>query len=121
VERAITIAMARFDDMMELRRLNGALERFTDTVTHDLKSPLIIITGFLDLLEQDLKAGNLEQMQVNMTYIADAAQDMQQLLDELLETSRNGKQTQAAPPADTNGQDTQGLSLKSAPVGVLAP
>ena len=64
VERAITIAMARFDDMMELRRLNSALERFTNTVSHDLKSPLIIITGFLDLLEQDIKAGNVEQMQI---------------------------------------------------------
>jgi AmiR/NasT family two-component response regulator len=100
MERAITIAMARFDDMMELRRLNAALERFTHTVSHDLKSPLIIITGFLDLLEQDIAAGDRERIKVNMAYISDAAQDMQQLLDELLELSRNGylgKSSEAAP------------------------
>lgn len=123
VERAITIAMARFDDIMELRRLNNALERFTHTVSHDLKSPLIIITGFLDLLEQDLKAGNVEQVQINMNYIADAAQDMQQLLDELLESSRNGNRTQAAPPVDTvYGPVKRDLSFeKSAPIGIPAP
>ncbi len=121
VERAITIAMARFDDMMKLRRLNNALERFTDTVTHDLKSPLIIITGFLSLLEQDIKAGNAEQIEVNMTYISEAANDMQQLLNELLESSRNGKTLQATPPSDTSCQATQNLSLKSSPLGMPVP
>ncbi len=121
MERAITIALARFEDMMELRRLNSALERFSHTVSHDLKSPLIIITGFLDLLEQDIKTGNAEQMQVNMTYIADAAQDMQHLLDELLKTSRNGKQPRAASPVDMNySQIEDALSFeKSSPTSVL--
>ncbi len=118
VERAITIAMARFDDMIELRRLNSTLERFNNTVTHDLKSPLIIITGFLDLLEQDIKAGDVERIKVNMNYISDAAQDMQQLLDELLKASRNGKLPQAALSLDTTCQTTQDLSLKNLSMGV---
>ena len=55
--RAITIAMIRFDDMMQLRRLNAELtaknqelDAFAHTVAHDLKNPLNLVIGFADLL-----------------------------------------------------------------------
>jgi AmiR/NasT family two-component response regulator len=99
VERAITIARARFYDLMELRRTNAELDRFTNTVSHDLKSPLIIINGFLDLLKQDMEAGDHERMKINMAYISDAAEEMQQLLDELGQASYNGQS--ASPPKAT--------------------
>lgn len=91
IERTITVAMARFDDMMELRRLNAELERFTYAVSHDLKSPLITINGFLELLEQDMATGNTEQMRASLAYISNAAAQMGQLLDELLQFSRIGR------------------------------
>lgn len=99
VERAITIAMARFHDLMELRRLNAELDRFTHTVSHDLKSPLIIITGFLDLLREDIEAGDRERIKINMAYISNAAREMQELLAELEEPFRNGHSTR--PPEAT--------------------
>ena len=67
------------------------MERFTYTVSHDLKSPLITIRGFLGLLEQDVLKGNAERMQTDITYIHMAAATMQRLLDELLELSRIGR------------------------------
>lgn len=75
----------------ELESKNAELERFTYTVSHDLKSPLFTIRGFLGYLEQDALAGNLERMKSDIQRITDATERMQQLLNELLELSRVGR------------------------------
>ncbi|MCP4400686.1 MAG: response regulator [bacterium] len=81
----------REDLIQELGAKNVELERFTYTVSHDLKSPLITIKGFLGMLERDAFAGDTEQMKSDMRYIAGAADKMYQLLEELLELSRIGR------------------------------
>ena len=75
----------------ELEDRSAEMERFTYTVSHDLKSPLITIQGFLGLLEKDAMAGDIAQMQTDITYIRAAATTMQHLLNELLELSRIGR------------------------------
>ena len=77
--------------LAEQEARNAEMERFTYTVSHDLKSPLITIRGFLGLLEQDAIRGNIECMQTDIAYIHTAAATMQRLLDELLELSRIGR------------------------------
>jgi PAS domain S-box-containing protein len=77
--------------LAEQEARNAEMERFTYTVSHDLKSPLITIRGFLGLLEQDVLGGNVEGMQRDITHIQMAAATMQRLLDELLELSRIGR------------------------------
>jgi signal transduction histidine kinase len=75
----------------ELEARSAEMERFTYTVSHDLKSPLITIQGFLGLLEKDAMAGHIAPMQTDITYIRTAASTMQRLLNELLELSRIGR------------------------------
>jgi PAS domain S-box-containing protein len=75
----------------ELEAKNAELERFAYTVSHDLKSPLITIRGFLSFVEADAVAGNLDRVRSDLGRIADAVDKMQRLLNELLELSRVGR------------------------------
>lgn len=75
----------------ELEAKNAELERFTYTVSHDLKSPLFTIRGFLGYLEQDALSGNRERMKSDIQRITDATDRMHRLLNELLELSRVGR------------------------------
>lgn len=75
----------------ELEAKNAELERFTYTVSHDLKSPLITIRGFLGFLREDARAGNITRLDADVKRITDATEKMQTLLNDLLELSRVGR------------------------------
>jgi signal transduction histidine kinase len=83
--------VARKKLISELENKNAELERFTYTVSHDLKSPLFTIRGFLGYLEQDALSGNHARLKSDIQRIIDATDKMQQLLNELLELSRVGR------------------------------
>lgn len=75
----------------ELEAKNAELERFTYTVSHDLKAPLVTIKGFLGWLQKDLNNQNMARVQLDVERIREAAEKMHVLLDELLELSRIGR------------------------------
>jgi len=75
----------------ELEEKNAELTQFTYTVSHDLKSPLVTINGYLGYLEQDATSGNIERLKKDTRRIQEAANKMHKLLTELLELSRVGR------------------------------
>lgn len=86
--------------ILELEAKNNELERFTYTVSHDLKSPLLTIRGFLVFLEKDVQAHNVKRIQADTARIVEATNKMQRLLNELLELSRIGRMMN--PPVDVS-------------------
>ena len=76
---------------VELETRNAEMERFTYTVSHDLKTPLVTIKGFLGLLQRDAKSGDVQTLEHDIHQISDAADTMVRLLADLLELSRIGR------------------------------
>lgn len=75
----------------KLEAQNAELERFTYTVSHDLKSPLITIKGFIGILSEDLDEASREAVQDCLDRISRATDTMSGLLEDLLELSRIGR------------------------------
>jgi signal transduction histidine kinase len=74
----------------ELESKNAELERFVYTVSHDLKTPLVTINGYIGLLQQAIDANDVERINSDLMQITRAANSMAELLDGLLELSRIG-------------------------------
>ncbi|MCK9442556.1 MAG: PAS domain S-box protein, partial [Methanothrix sp.] len=75
----------------ELESKNTEMERFIYTVSHDLRSPLVTINGFVGFLESDLAKGNSERVKVDLKMISSAISRMENLLKDTLELSRIGR------------------------------
>ena len=77
--------------ILELEANNAELERFTYTVSHDLRNPLVTIKGFLGMLRKDLEDGRKDRIDSDFRRIANASDKMDELLSDLLELSRIGR------------------------------
>lgn len=92
--RAVALARditERKEHEQELLRSNEELSRFTYTVSHDLKSPLVTIRSFAGMLRKDLVKGDAERVERDLHFIEKAASRMHQLLEDLLQLSRIGR------------------------------
>jgi len=77
----------------ELEEKNAELESFNYTVSHELKSPIITMQGYLGLVNEHIKQGKSERIVSDIKKMENAANKMYGLLECLLKLSRLGKIT----------------------------
>ena len=83
----------------ELERKNAELARFTYTVSHELRSPLITIQGFAGLLKEDSTGGGDRALLENHVHrITAAVETLDSLLADLLRLSRAGRSIDTPEP-----------------------
>lgn len=93
-----TAEQTREEVIRQLSRKNKELDRFAIRVSHDLKTPLITLAGFIGYLEKDIQNGDFERAVKDFSQINEAAKTMGKFVDELLDLSRVGRITN--PPTD---------------------
>ncbi|ELZ62129.1 MULTISPECIES: sensor histidine kinase [Halorubrum] len=76
--------VARNDRRRALRRQAEQLEQFSAVVSHDLRNPLNVLSGYLSLSEEDLSPARYEAM-------SGAVDRMETLIDDLLMLARRGE------------------------------
>jgi PAS domain S-box-containing protein len=74
----------------ELKSKNEELENFVYTVSHDLKSPVVTLSGFASALEEDYGDKLDEEAKGYLRFIQEASAKMGALIKDLLELSRVG-------------------------------
>jgi len=86
----------------ELAASNKELEAFTYSVSHDLRAPLRHIDAFAQILEEEIKTNDLENAPKHIARIRNGVQNMGQLVDDLLNLSRIGRQEIAQEECNLN-------------------
>ncbi len=77
--------------LSELADKNTELETFVYTVSHDLKTPIVTIEGFIGALREDFGDRIDETAEKYLNYMSDASRNMELLIDDLLYLSRIGR------------------------------
>ena len=75
----------------ELARKNVEMERFIYSVSHDLRTPLISMSGFLGFLKADAEKGDMKRLDADLRIVSDAVTKMDRFILDTLELSRIGR------------------------------
>ncbi|MHB8709619.1 MAG: ABC transporter substrate binding protein [Desulfuromonadales bacterium] len=101
----------------QLEQRNEELEQFTYSVSHDLKTPLVTIGGFVGQLRDDLKQNNQDCLGIDLDFIESSAKQMSTLLDNLLHLARSGRVIGDPRPVNLAQTARQALELVRGVIG----
>jgi PAS domain S-box-containing protein len=116
----VTAALDRVEREDELRRReeqlqreNDRLDEFASIVSHDLRNPLNVATGRLDLASEDCDCRHVDDA-------ADALERMETIIEDVLALAREGETVDAGDPVDLSrvvercwaNVDTDGAELR---------
>lgn len=73
---------------IELKRKNDALDQFTGTVSHDLKAPLRHLSMFSEMIDDDIRSGELGDVPTYAKHLRQGARRMERLISSLLDYSQ---------------------------------
>ncbi len=104
----------------ELELRNAELERYAYTVSHDLKSPLVTIKGFLGVLERDLRADDQARVSSDLEQLHRATDLMRRLMTELLEYARVGQLSHSREKVSLTDLAGEAIDLLAAPIAERA-
>jgi two-component system sensor histidine kinase/response regulator len=76
----------------QLESANKELEAFSYSVSHDLRAPLRAVQGFVQIYMEDFGASIPEEGMPVLEHVVQGSQRMGQLIEDLLEFSRLGRQ-----------------------------
>jgi len=108
----IAYTIARNDRRLELRRRTEQLEQFSSVVSHDLRNPLNVLSGYLDMVESDIPSSTYEAMDRSVTR-------MESLIDNLLMLARRGEAIGETEPTSVAGVVEEAWQTIRAPDATL--
>jgi len=102
-EQALELAALELEQRNEeLERSNRDLEQFASIVSHDLKSPLQVVRGFVELLGRDFGTATATEIETYVNAALRGTERMDRLIDDLLAYSRAGQRPATFAPLDLN-------------------
>jgi signal transduction histidine kinase len=102
-EEALALTARELEQRNEaLERSNRELEQFASIVSHDLKSPLQVVRGFVELLGREVGKATSTETQSYVKAALRGTERMDRLIDDLLAYSRAGQRPASFVPVDLN-------------------
>jgi signal transduction histidine kinase len=101
LERSLRYAAEHARTMADLARSNAELERFAAAVSHDLRQPLHLVSGYAELLEACCEGPLGNDAQHALRQIRFGAERMNELIEDLLVYARLGRGRRQLEPVDT--------------------
>jgi light-regulated signal transduction histidine kinase (bacteriophytochrome) len=100
---------------MELESVNAELESFSYSVSHDLRAPVRAVLGFVTAIEEECASDLGVEGRRLLSVVAREASRMGELIDDLLEFSRIGRQ-----PMSDDLVDMRALAQEAAAAEIAA-